>query len=156
MFYEDINEYLYEHDPNFDFNQSTVDTPRNTQRKEKKEKIGMYYQTKMLSDSRTTLDDTYSIDDFVEEDSSFIDEEEIKKEAILRENKMAPKRKNISDIHLTRSLEVNVEPAKMRKVPQRKLKEICDDNNYVISMKDFESTKILIGRGSFGEVYLVR
>lgn len=110
----------------------------------------------MLSDSRTTLDTSYSIDDFVEEDSSAIDEEEIKREVIMRNHKMGPQRKNMSDINLTKSLEVSVEPAKMRKVPERKLKEICDDNNYSISMRDFESTKILIGRGSFGEVYLVR
>lgn len=155
-FSDELNEYFYEFDPNFDFQQREVSTPKNCQRKEKKELIGMYYQTKFESQQSSTLNESYSIDDFTEE-SSYIEDEEVKRSYYTPStSRGAPKRRNISDIHLTKSLETTVAPDKMKKRPERKLKEICDANNYALSIKDFESTKILIGQGAFGEVYLVR
>lgn len=153
-----MNDYLYEHDPNFDFDESSVETPVNTKKKEKKQKIGMYYQTKFLPDQSPTLENTYSINDFTDEESSCADDEESKRNKYngRKDNFVTPKRKNISDIHLTKSLEVDVEPGKMRKRPAKKLKEVCDANNYALSLKDFEKTKLLIGHGAFGDVYLVR
>lgn len=150
---KDVQNYLYEYDPNFDFKNETVQTPRNSNKKVKKQQIGMYYQTNMNIDPSTSTVDTYSIDDFTDEDMSYSRYEEESKTS--RKNYKKPSRKPISDIHLTKGLEIDIGPDKMKPRPEKKLMEVSEAENYTVSLKDFEKNKILVGEGAFGEVYLV-
>lgn len=65
------------------------------------------------------------------------------------------KKTSKNDYRLTKTDIDKIEPGPIKPRAQYKLREVCQANNYILSLKDFEEEKILIGEGKFGEVYLV-
>jgi len=149
---DEFNDYLYENDPNFDFNESNVNTPMNHKKSEKKENINDYYKKNNIRASESLAEDT-SVD--VSDNDSIYGAEE-RKSNFMPTQRKHPKRRVISGIEFTRSINTEIGPDKMSKRAPRTLKEVCDENNYALSTHDFENDKILIGKGTFGEVYLVQ
>ena len=45
-------------------------------------------------------------------------------------------------------------PSKMRPLPQFKLMDVWEMNDYKLSRKDFDTKSKLMGEGSFGEVHM--
>jgi hypothetical protein len=117
-------------------------------KKQKKENIGNYYKDNLRKSDNSESE--VSITDFESSPSTF--EEEKKFARSLRE----PKRKIMSGMDLTKTADSSIEPGKMKKRAPCTLKQVCDENNYNLSIQDFEEEKIMIGKGSFGEVYLVQ
>jgi tRNA A-37 threonylcarbamoyl transferase component Bud32 len=152
MFQDELNKYIFEHDPNFDFKGKQVDDIRNSHKSEKEQNIKEYY--KEAKGCMSTNDSFSTINSFISEDGS--DGRSSFFQAQQGYSTVKPRRKNLSSMHLTMSTETAVEPGKMKKKPQRKLKDVCDENGYKLSMNDFEKTKIFMSKGAFGEVYLVK
>lgn len=145
---EELNDYLSEYDPNFNFNENRVDTPRNTMKREKEEKIGDYYKDNLRRSDNSESDCSATE---LENTPSAIEEEKKFSRSLKK-----PRKRMLSGLDLTRTTDSSIEPGKMKKRAPRTLKQVCDENNYSLSIHDFEEDKILIGKGSFGEVYLVQ
>ena len=60
-----------------------------------------------------------------------------------------------NDFSLTRMDKSEVGPGIQRPRPPFRLRDVCMENGYQISMFDFESVKFLIGNGAFADVYIV-
>lgn len=147
----DALNYNYQYDPHFDFETRNVDMDHSIKGKKNKHNIKKYYE---------------NIEDNKSEDleSSLKSQENERKphfhtlESTQRHSDKAdkrPRRKMCSDYNLTKTIEADICPAKMKSRPKYKLKEVCENNNYQISYSDFKDDKILLGNGAFGEVYLV-
>ena len=44
-----------------------------------------------------------------------------------------------------------ISPAKMKERPKFRLIDVCRQNGYKLSLKDFDETKVSIGHGAFGD-----
>lgn len=150
----DAMNYLYQHDPNFDFDNRHVDQDTNYRGRKNQHKIKMYYEDEVLAEEIKSDDLTAS---FKSEDAESVPYFESLDTTQRRSDNAdkRPRRKMHSDYNLTKIAEATIAPAKMKPRPRYKLKEVCDRNDYDVSYVDFEDKKILLGNGAFGEVYLV-
>jgi serine/threonine protein kinase len=152
----DAEGYLYDYDPNFDFDNRDVHVSKHDSSNRIKEyKIKEYY---------------------VEVDQKEIDEEKKGFNDMIRTPRAKPvllesamdllnvnqkwsanitRQRINTDYNLTKVDKGKKEPAKMRKRAPYKLIEICKENGYDISIDDFDDDHEIIGAGTFGEVYIV-
>lgn len=153
----DAKEYLYEYDPNFDFDNRDVNITRSdSMQRIKSNKIKKYYEGVEQGDKKITKD---TLNETVKTPRARQLEIGSIFEQMYSDKKLSanyvPRRKN-SDFRLTIVKKDIIAPGKMRSRAPYKLKEVCNENGYEISIQDFEDKRQLIGRGTFGEVYIVK
>lgn len=125
----DAMNYLYQHDPNFDFDNRDVSLNDTTQKTiRNKHKITRYYQEPEMEEEKEdslnnsfTSFNSYNTDN-VKEPLYFYDIEEKKRRSDNTNNR--PRRKPCSDYNLTKTCEAKIEPAKMKVRPKYKLKTV--------------------------------
>ena len=151
----DAKDYFYERDPNFDFDNRNVEETLNRNHLYKsKHKIQRYYEDQAGSkDTRNKIRDNYKSEKNIGS-PYFEGIDSINKRRSDNVDARRPKRL-ISNYNLTKVEDDAIGPAKMRPRPKYKLKQVCEANDYDLSRDDFEDNKILLGNGTFGEVYLV-
>lgn len=150
----DALNYLYKHDPNFDFDNRHVDQ-LNIKASINKHKIQRYYEEQVFDDEEDKSND---LNNSYKSDSRDVCPYFESLDTTKRNSDKAdqrPRRKMYSDYNLTKIVDSQIAPAKMKPRPKFKLKEVCENNRYDLSYADFEDHKILLGNGAFGEVYLV-
>jgi hypothetical protein len=141
----DAKQYLYQYDPNFDFEDDDV--------KYKKEEcksnvngIKKYYKT---------IDKIKHSVSYESDESPLLEFDDMPKDK-RRSDEVAMSRKQIcADLSMAKLETHEIKPAAMKIRPDYTLKEVCDNNGYQLSYRDFEDNKILLGNGSFGSVYFV-
>lgn len=151
----DALNYLYQHDPNFDFDNRHVANDTNFKTKQNKHRIKRYYEEQELEQEEVksdSLNNSYKSDD--KGSHPYFGSLETTQRKSDNADKR-PRRKMCSDYNLTKCADNAICPARMKPRPRYKLKEVCDNNDYDVSYSDFEDNKILLGHGAFGEVYLV-
>lgn len=153
----DAEGYLYEHDPNFDFDNRDVDLPRHdSMQKVKENEIKKYYlkveceENKMTAKNFKETMNTPRANKPIELVSAM---DLLNSNSKFSEN--FTRRRKLTDYGLTKVKKDIIAPGKMRPRAAYKLKEVCHDKNYKISIDDFEEDMKMIGNGTFGEVYIV-
>jgi len=148
----DAESYMFEYDPNFDFdNRDVKRQSSNNEQKIKESNIKNYYEEQ---DKKKPEENPFNhtFNKKSEEVVSLIDL--LNNNQKITDDLVKPKKN--TDYNLSRIHRVTIKPDSMRPRPQFKLKEVCEANEYALSLKDFEEEKTLMGWGSFGEVYLVQ
>jgi len=157
---KEIENFDYVPDPNFDFRDQDVEQRGSEPVKKHKKKniIKKYYkrvaardkpkQTTLFSESSTIYN---------QKNTASLTRQKSKFRNTRREHsrgRLALKKQN-TDYSLTRTEQGEIGAGVQKPRPPFKLKEVCMENGYQISMFDFEQYKLSIGKGSFGEVFIV-
>lgn len=134
-------------DPDFDFNNTMVPKRKETVAKQKKvqENIKEYYKAEFENDGKDKLSE--GIPSGAQRHTASVHKSDSKKIKV----KKAPK----NDYKNTKTNIDKIEPNSLKPRAQYKLREVCQANDFSLTMQDFEEEKVLIGDGKFGEVFLV-
>jgi len=145
--------YLYQQDPNFDFNNRHVSNGGNTKTEKNKHKIKQYYEMPELEEQKSSnFSGSFKSEKMIPEPYFEYISDSPKRKS---DNRNKIPRRMCSDYNLTKISDSIISPGKMKTRPKYTLKEVCDNNEYDLSYHDFEDNKVLLGNGTFGEVYLV-
>ncbi|CAI2383373.1 unnamed protein product [Moneuplotes crassus] len=156
-------EYDYTADPNFDFNNRQVETV------EKNANVSERISLQLIESRRESVfisqecgiqvPNSLAKHDNFHSLATGINEAEVKEEDFFEpygEEVFEDKTRNIDPYRQTITEELEEKkPAKMVQRPKLKLKDACDQYGYTFNMNDLDKTKVLIGKGGYGEVFLV-
>ena len=148
----DAEGYLYDYDPNFDFDNRNVRISKHDSSKRIKEyRIKEYYVEvgqKETDEEKKCFNETLKTPRakpvLLESAMDLLNVNQKWSANITRQ------RKN-TDYNLTKVEKGKKEPAKMRERAAYRLIEVCMENGYDISIEDFDNDQEIIGAGTFGD-----
>lgn len=153
----DAEGYLYEHDPNFDFdNRDVIITRHDSMRKVKENQIKKYYE-KVENGEKSMAKRWYKPSINTPRAKKII-ELECAYDLLNSNTKFSEnivRTRKDTDYGLTKVKKDIIAPGKMRPRAPCKLKDVCKENGYSMSINDFDEERRMIGNGTFGEVFIV-